>query len=142
MTLTEVDNQACFCGGLVEYSKMLSSVESLLCYSPHHSSSMLSSSQGHVSKEQKTRQGMAIPIDLIPKDLYVIFKSGPRFQGAENPSRNGYPNRPHPKRPPHKRPPLKRPYPKRPHPKRPHHKRPHHKRPHHKRPHRLLGRQS
>merc|ERR1719500_1211583 len=69
MTLTEVDNQACFCGGLVEYSKMLSSVESLLCYSPHHSSSMLSSSQGHVSKEQKTRQGMAIPIDLIPKDF-------------------------------------------------------------------------
>jgi len=64
-TLTEVDNQACFCGGLVEYSEMLSSVESLLCSSPHHSSSMLSSSQGHVSKEQKTRQGMAITNDLI-----------------------------------------------------------------------------
>merc|ERR1719154_819133 len=58
-TLTQVDNQACFCGGLVEYSEMVTSVEALLCSSPHHGG-------------------------------YVIFKSRPRYQGAEYPSRNGY----------------------------------------------------
>ena len=45
--LTEVDDKACFCGGLVKYSEMLTSVEALLC------SSHLS--QGD-AKKKKTRQ--------------------------------------------------------------------------------------
>ena len=49
-TLTEGDKD-CFCGGLVKYSEMLTSVEALLCSSSHDVGSMVASSHDHVTGE-------------------------------------------------------------------------------------------
>ena len=50
-TLAEGDDKDCFCGGIIKYFEMLTSVEALHCSSSHHGSSMFASSQGHVTND-------------------------------------------------------------------------------------------